>query len=169
MSDRTVGESTDGNRFWDIHTARPTIRPVVASRSGPYLAFRKRLRSARLDAGLSQAQTARRLGKQQSFISKCESGERRVDVVELRRFARVYGVPFGYFLGDAAAVAEPPGGYDATPLTPARLIGSLADERASQGFDLRPLDRADCDREQRRVLHAAEHGHQHRRAGRAEE
>lgn len=111
----------------------------MASRSGPYLAFRKRLRSARLDAGLSQAQTARRLGTQQSFISKCESGERRVDVVELRRFARVYGVPFGYFFGDAAGVAEPHGGYDATPLTPARLIGSLADERASLERRLRAL------------------------------
>ena len=119
--------------------ARPTIRPVVASRSGPYLAFRKRLRSARVDAGLSQAQTARRLGKQQSFVSKCESGERRVDVVELRRFARVYGVAFGYFFGDARAVAEPAGGYEAAPLTPARLIGALAEERASLERSLRAL------------------------------
>jgi transcriptional regulator with XRE-family HTH domain len=117
----------------------------VASRSGPYLAFRRRLRSARLDAGLSQAQTARRLGKQQSFISKCESGERRVDVVELRRFARVYRVPFSYFFGNAPAagtargVAERAGAYGGEPLTPARLIALLADERASLDRRLRAL------------------------------
>lgn len=114
----------------------------MASRSGPYVAFRKRLRSARLGAGLSQAQTARRLGKPQSFISKCESGERRVDVVELRRFARVYGVSFGYFFGTAAAgtgFAETVGAYGATPLTPARLIGALADERSGLDRRLRAL------------------------------
>jgi hypothetical protein len=33
----------------------------------------------------------------QSFLSKCESGERRVDFVELREFARVYGVPLKFF------------------------------------------------------------------------
>lgn len=114
----------------------------MASRSGPYLAFRKRLRSARLGAGLSQAQTARRLGKPQSFISKCESGERRVDVVELRRFARVYGVPFGYFFGAAAgtrAFAETAGAYGPAALTPARLIGALAEERTGLERLLRAL------------------------------
>lgn len=54
---------------------------------------------ARLEAGLSQAQVARRLRKDQSFVSKCESGERRVDVVELVRLARLYGKPFSYFVG----------------------------------------------------------------------
>lgn len=83
----------------------------MASRSGPYLAFRKKLRAARGIAGLSQAQAARRLGKPQSFVSKCESGERRVDVVELRRFERVYGVSLVFFFGDeggrgAAGLAE---------------------------------------------------------------
>jgi len=31
--------------------------------------------------------------------SKCESGERRVDVVELMAFARIYGVPINFFYG----------------------------------------------------------------------
>ena len=47
---------------------------------------------------MSQSQAAAKLGKPQSFISKCESGERRVDVVELKAFARLYGVPVTYFL-----------------------------------------------------------------------
>ncbi len=48
-------------------------------------------------AGLSQTEAARRLGKPQSYVSKCESGERRVDVVELKAFARVYGLPVSFF------------------------------------------------------------------------
>jgi transcriptional regulator with XRE-family HTH domain len=64
-----------------------------------YKAFLVRLRAARKDAGLTQAEVARRLGRPQSFVSKCESGERRVDAVELAEFARLYGKPIAYFVG----------------------------------------------------------------------
>jgi transcriptional regulator with XRE-family HTH domain len=56
------------------------------------------LREARLEAGLTQLQVARALHQHQSFISKCESGERRVDVVELRGLAQLYQKPVTYFL-----------------------------------------------------------------------
>ncbi|MBI1784580.1 helix-turn-helix transcriptional regulator [Candidatus Sumerlaeota bacterium] len=49
---------------------------------------------ARQKAGLTQAQLADRLAETQSFISKCERGERRLDVVELRRFCKAIGVSF---------------------------------------------------------------------------
>lgn len=62
-----------------------------------YDAFLKKLRQARVDAGLTQEEVARRLGKPQSFVSKCESGERRVDVVELVQFARAYGKSLDFF------------------------------------------------------------------------
>jgi transcriptional regulator with XRE-family HTH domain len=52
-----------------------------------------RLRQARRDAGLTQAEVGRRLGLRQSFVSKVESGERRLDPVELARFAAVYRRP----------------------------------------------------------------------------
>ena len=48
---------------------------------------------------LTQAEVARRLHRTQAFVSKCESGERRVDVVELEAFARLYGKPLGFFVG----------------------------------------------------------------------
>jgi len=63
-----------------------------------YDAFLRRLRQARVDAGLTQEEAARRLGKPQSFVSKCDSGERRVDVVELGRFADLYGKEVEFFL-----------------------------------------------------------------------
>lgn len=51
-----------------------------------YSEFLSRLREARRSDGLIQADVAERLGKPQSFVSKCESGERRVDFIELVAF-----------------------------------------------------------------------------------
>jgi hypothetical protein len=42
-------------------------------------------------AGLTKAEMLAKLRSPQNFISECESGERRVDVVELAEFARLYG------------------------------------------------------------------------------
>ncbi len=44
--------------------------------------------AARKKAGLHQADVARALGVHQSFVSKIESGERRLDVVEFLRVAK---------------------------------------------------------------------------------
>jgi len=66
--------------------------------SKEYKVFLGRLRQARIDAGLTQADAAARLKRPQSFISKCESGERRVDVVELQRFADLYRKNLDYFV-----------------------------------------------------------------------
>jgi transcriptional regulator with XRE-family HTH domain len=63
-----------------------------------YRALLRQLRQARQDAGLTQQEVASRLGKPQSFVSKCESGERRVDVIELTRFASIYGKSLEFFL-----------------------------------------------------------------------
>lgn len=56
------------------------------------------LKDARQGAGLTQQEVARKLGRPQSFVSKCESGERRVDVVELLDFLRIYGEKPGSFI-----------------------------------------------------------------------
>ncbi|HEX3526355.1 MAG TPA: helix-turn-helix transcriptional regulator [Thermoanaerobaculia bacterium] len=50
-----------------------------------------RLREAREAAKLTQVQVAEKLGKPQSYVSKVENGERRIDPIELARFAEIYG------------------------------------------------------------------------------
>jgi transcriptional regulator with XRE-family HTH domain len=59
------------------------------------------LRRARKAAGLTQLDVARRLRVYDSYISKCESGERRIDVVELAEFCRLYGVKVAELLHTA--------------------------------------------------------------------
>lgn len=71
---------------------------MSTAQSIQYQAFLERLRAARHKAGLTQAEVAKKLGRPQSFVSKCESGERRVDVLELAQFARLYHVPLDFFL-----------------------------------------------------------------------
>lgn len=66
--------------------------PTKTIFSPKYNRFLRLLKQARKNAGLTQAETAECLGHRQSFVSKCESGERRVDVVELLAFCRVYGI-----------------------------------------------------------------------------
>lgn len=60
------------------------------------------LADARKRAGLSQTQLAQKLGQRQQFVSKYESGERRLDVVEFVDVARALGLDWARLLEDAA-------------------------------------------------------------------
>jgi transcriptional regulator with XRE-family HTH domain len=66
--------------------------------SNDYALFLQHLRETRNKAGLTQEQLAELLGQTQSFISKVERGERRLDVVELRAFCNALGVSFPSFV-----------------------------------------------------------------------
>jgi len=72
--------------------------PTPKTRSASYRRFLAKLTQARIDAGLNQREAARRLKTSQSFISRCETGDRRVDIVELQAFARAYGKTVQDFL-----------------------------------------------------------------------
>ena len=75
--------------------------------SAPYGELLSLLVSARRDAGLRQVDLAKRLGKPQSFVSKIERGERRLDVVELIVVARAIGVDeIGFLRAVAGAVPK---------------------------------------------------------------
>jgi transcriptional regulator with XRE-family HTH domain len=56
------------------------------------------LRAARQEAGLTQTQVAKHFRTHASFVSKVEAGERRLDVVELADFCRIYSVRLSAFL-----------------------------------------------------------------------
>jgi ribosome-binding protein aMBF1 (putative translation factor) len=55
-----------------------------------YAVFIKKLRQARQDSGLKQIDVAKKLKRPQSYISRVESGEYRLDVMEVKAFAKMY-------------------------------------------------------------------------------
>lgn len=66
--------------------------------SADYAVFLRLLREARDDAGLTQEELGARLGQTQSFVSKCERGERRLDIVEARAFCKALDILFSSFV-----------------------------------------------------------------------
>lgn len=58
----------------------------------------KKLKEARFEIGLDQKQVADILKKTQSYVSKIESGQRRIDVIQLKSFAKIYKKDLNYFI-----------------------------------------------------------------------
>ena len=68
----------------------------------------RRMREAREEAGLTQLEVAAALNRPSSFVSKCELGERRIDPVDLWRFADLYDKPLDYFYPERRRRAAKP-------------------------------------------------------------
>ncbi len=82
----------------------------------------ERLRDARKYVGLSQEEAAAILKLPRTAITELESGQRKVEVLELKRMAELYRQPASYFTGEDAAAA---------PLTPeVAHLGPLCDPAA---------------------------------------
>lgn len=62
----------------------------------------RRLREAREFMNLSQQFVSQQTGIPRSAISDIERGSRRVESLELKRFAELYRMPVSYLLGDVA-------------------------------------------------------------------
>jgi len=58
----------------------------------------KRLIQARRKSGLTQKEMAQKLGRSQSYVSKIESGQRIIDVIELEKFAKIFKRKINYFI-----------------------------------------------------------------------
>lgn len=63
-----------------------------------YAVVLRLLRQARQEAGLTQVQLAKKLRQTQSFVSKIEVGDRRLDLVQLRTICRIVGITLGEFV-----------------------------------------------------------------------
>jgi transcriptional regulator with XRE-family HTH domain len=75
----------------------PPSRRASAVYDPDYKFLIARVREARRDAGMTQVEVAKALGRPLSFVSKCELGERRIDPIDLEKFAELYDKPFQYF------------------------------------------------------------------------
>lgn len=76
-----------------------------------YERFRQMLVQARKDAGLTQRTLAQHLGRPQSYVSKYENGERRLDLVEFLRIAHILVIdvePFIHVLQEHLGSEEEP-------------------------------------------------------------
>ena len=67
-------------------------------RTKEYQDFAERLKKARMEAGFTQVEAAKKLKRPQSYISKAEAGEQRLDVVEIKKFANLYKKDISYFV-----------------------------------------------------------------------
>jgi transcriptional regulator with XRE-family HTH domain len=56
------------------------------------------LRQIRIDAGLTQVDLAKKLREPQAFVSRYETGERRLDLLELREVCRAVGIDLKDFV-----------------------------------------------------------------------
>ena len=63
-----------------------------------YRILLRMLREQRAEAGLTQVELAKRLRQTQSFISKIERGEARLDLVQLRQICRILGTSLPTFV-----------------------------------------------------------------------
>lgn len=66
--------------------------------SKEHKALVKRIIEARMASGLRQEDAALLIDKTQSYISKIEAGQRRVDVIQLKEFSRIYKKPLDFFI-----------------------------------------------------------------------
>jgi transcriptional regulator with XRE-family HTH domain len=66
-------------------------KALKSLRSPPHIELLRRLVAARQKAGLTQEQLAAKLQRNQSFVAKYETGERRLEVIEFVQICRVIG------------------------------------------------------------------------------
>lgn len=71
---------------------------VDTIRTKEYADFVGKLREARLEAGLRQIDVAKKLRRTQSYVSRVEVGEQRLDILELKKFAELYKKDLHYFI-----------------------------------------------------------------------
>ncbi|GEM_PF-469267 len=75
---------------------RPAIKTTLFSKDHKYTV--EQLKKARIEADLDQADVAKMLGRTQPHVSKIEAGQRRLDVTQLKEFAKIYKKDLSFFI-----------------------------------------------------------------------
>jgi len=75
----------------------------------------EKLRDAREYLGLSQDEVSKLIGIPRAAISLIETGQRRVDALELKEFARIYQRQVNYFTDEEIAAEAPAKNVDYLP------------------------------------------------------
>lgn len=83
--------------IWDIHlcivvSSLPNCKNAGSNLCDHDKKLQSLLRQLRKEAGFSQQELAAALDKPQSFVSKYESGERKLDILELRQICQKLGI-----------------------------------------------------------------------------
>lgn len=121
----TPGAATHEAGASDDVPARRAVRgdPAESARSDAvegWPELGERLKKVREYLNLSQQDVAASTGVPRSAISDIERGQRKVDSLELRRFAKLYRYPIGYFLGEETLETK-------VPVALARAVTDLTD------------------------------------------
>jgi transcriptional regulator with XRE-family HTH domain len=78
--------------------ARPGSDRKSTIHESEYRAILSLLQDARHEAGLTQAEVAKKVGYTRTVISKWECGELRIDLLQLRRYCEAIGLPLLTFV-----------------------------------------------------------------------
>jgi transcriptional regulator with XRE-family HTH domain len=80
---------------------------TVSSFSAQYQRFRQLLIHHRQSKGITQIQLAKQLERPQSFVSKYENGERRLDLIEFLEIAKVLNINACKFIAELEKGGKP--------------------------------------------------------------
>jgi len=88
--------------FWDIPSSVGFLQVPKSNFSNEYAIFREMLKRLRSERCVTQSDLSASLGMAQSFVSKYEMGERRLDFVEVSRICAELGKPLTEFAAEYA-------------------------------------------------------------------
>ena len=80
-----------------VQETRKSRKARTAPFQKTYNVLLERLVEARREAGFTQREVSGLMGRSHNFLTKCESGERSIDVIELLEMAQLYGKPIAHF------------------------------------------------------------------------
>ena len=81
-----------------VRSMKRKKEPEKSIYTDEYAAVLRLLKTARKKSGVTQIELAERLGQTQSFVSKVERGDRRLDIVQLRTILLEFGVSLPDFV-----------------------------------------------------------------------